>query len=153
MRRKTKQRKSGFTLIEVLLVAGILAVMAAFLIPNLFVQGDKANRRMAAAAVGRSGSLATGLRLYRMDMGRFPDTDEGLAALFQSKSDVDEERYDGPYMEGTYPELKDPWGFPYEYKSPGDVNEDGYDLWSVGMDGKDDGGKDGSDDVKNWLDT
>ncbi len=153
MRRKTKQRKSGFTLIELLLVAGILAVMAAFVVPNLFKTGDKANRRMASAAVGRSGPIATALGLYRVDMGKFPDTDEGLAALYQSNSDVDDERYDGPYMDGTYAELKDPWGFPFEYKSPGDVNEDGYDLWSVGKDGNDDGGKEGSDDVKNWLDT
>lgn len=152
MRRKTKQRKSGFTLIELLLVAGILAVLAAFLAPKLFGQADKAKRLIAKAAVGRSGPLAKGLEAYQMDMGKFPDTDEGLAALFQSKSDVDDERYDGPYMQGTYPELRDPWTFPFEYKFPGDVNEDGYDLWSVGKDGKDDGGKEGSDDVKNWLD-
>jgi len=153
MRRKTTQRKSGFTLIELLLVAGILAVMAAFLVPNLFKQGDKANVNVAKSAVGRSGSIATALDLYRVDMGVYPETDEGLAALFHSSSDVDDERYDGPYMRGTYPELNDPWGSPFEYKSPGDVNEDGYDLWSLGKDRKDDGGKEGSDDVKNWLDT
>jgi general secretion pathway protein G len=138
-------------LIEVLLVAGILAVLAALLAPRLFSQADEANRRIARAQVGRSGPIAKALGAYRMDMGKLPDTDEGLAALFQSKSNADEERYKGPYMEGTYPELKDPWGFPFEYKSPGDFNEDEYDLWSVGKDGKDDGGKEGSDDVKNWL--
>lgn len=152
MNRKNKRRKSGFTLIEVLLVAGILAVLAALLAPRLFSQAEEANRRIAKAAVGRSGPISKALGAYRMDMGKFPETDEGLAALFQSKSDVDDERYKGPYMEGTYEELKDPWGFPYEYKSPGDFNEDGYDLWSVGPDGKDDGGKADSDDVKNWLD-
>lgn len=151
MRRKTKQRKSGFTLIELLLVAGILAVLAAFLAPRLFGQADRVRNDLARTYVGRSGPIAKALGAYRMDMGRIPDTDEGLAALFQSKSDVDDERYGGPYMEGTYAELKDPWGFPFEYKSPGDFNEDGYDLWSTGKDGKDDGGKDGSDDVKNWL--
>ena len=97
------------------------------------------------------GAIAKSLDAYKWSMGKYPDTDEGLAVLFKKKADVDDERYVGPYMEGTFEELKDPWGQPYEYRSPGDVNEDSYDLWSRGPDGEDDGGKEGSDDIKNWT--
>ena len=84
-------------------------------------------------------------------MGKFPDTDEGLAALYQSKKEVDDERYKGPYLEGAFEELKDPWGNAYEYRSPGEFNEEEYDLWSWGPNVEDEDGKEGSDDIKNWI--
>lgn len=145
------RRRTGFTLIEVLLVAGILALLAAFAVPRIFSQAEDAKRKLAAAAVGRNGPIAKALDAYKWSMGKFPDTDEGLAALYMAKSAARDERYEGPYMEGTVEELKDPWGNPYMYKSPGDVNEEGYDLYSMGPNGKDDGGKEGSDDIKNWV--
>ncbi len=152
MRMKMSRRRSGFTLIEVLLVAGILAVLAAFIVPNLFGQATEAKRKITIAAIARNGSIGKALEAYRFDMGAYPTTEEGLAALFEpaSKSKEDQ-RYKGPYMQGNFEELKDPWGFPYEYRSPGEINEDGYDLWSYGPDSKDDGGKEGSDDIKNWT--
>ncbi len=151
MRRRVRQRRSGFTLIEVLLVAGILALLAAFAIPKLFSQAEQAKINIAKAAVGRNGPLAKALKSYKWDMGVFPETDEGLQAVFEKKDRGTDERYKGPYLEGTYEELRDPWESPFEYRYPGDVNEDGYDLWSIGIDRKDDGGKAGSDDIKNWL--
>jgi len=152
MRRKVYRRRSAFTLIEVLLVAGILAVLAAFIVPNLFGQATKAKIDISKAAVLRNGSIAKALESYKWDMGKYPDTDEGLAALFQSKDKKkDDERYNGPYMDGVFEQLKDPWGNPYEYRFPGDINEELYDLWCRGPDGKDDGGKEGSDDIKNWI--
>lgn len=152
MRRKAHpRRRSGFTLIEVLLVAGILALLAAFAIPRLFGQAERARVDLARAQIGRNGPIAKALEAYKWDMGRYPESDEGLMVLFQKKSEVDDERYTGPYLEGTYEELKDPWGSSYYFRSPGDVNEDGFDLWSAGPDRKDDGGKEGSDDIKNWI--
>ena len=151
MRRNRRHRMSAFTLIEVLLVAGILALLAAFAIPKLMGQALQAQKKIAMAAIGRNGPIAKALTAYKWDMGLFPDTDEGLAALFQPKDQVDDDRYAGPYLEGSYEELLDPWTRPFEYRSPGDVNEDSYDLWSVGKDGKDDEGKEGSDDIKNWI--
>lgn len=151
MRRRGQQRKSGFTLIEVLLVAGILALLAAFAIPRLFSQAEEAKKKLGLAAVGRNGPIAKALKSYKWDMGQFPETDEGLAALFEDRDRADDERYKGPYLEGTYEELKDAWENPFEYRCPGEVNEDGYDLWSCGPDRKDDGGKEGSDDIKNWI--
>ena len=115
-------------------------------------QATKAKIDIAKAAVLRNGSIAKALDMYKFDMVKLPDTDEGLAALFQPKEKKrDDERYNGPYMEGVFEQLKDPWGNPYEYRSPGEINEDTYDLWSRGPDGKDDGGKEGSDDVVNWV--
>jgi general secretion pathway protein G len=145
------KRRSAFTLIEVLLVAGILAVLAAFAIPSLMGTANKAKEDLARAAIGRNGPISKGLEQYKWDMGKYPDTDEGLAAMYKPKEFKKEDpRYNGPYMEGTIEELKDPWSQPYEYRSPGEMNEEGFDLWSRGKDQKDDGGKEGSDDVKNW---
>ena len=149
--RDRQKRRSGFTLIELLLVTGILALLAAFALPKLFTQAEGAKINLAKAAVGRNGSIAKGLKSYKWDMGSFPETDEGLQALFESKDKGADDRYKGPYIEGTYEELRDAWESPFEYRFPGDVNEDGYDLWSIGPDRKDDGGKSGSDDIKNWI--
>ncbi len=152
MRRKFNRRRSAFTLIEVLLVAGILAVLAAFIVPNLFGQATKAKIDICKGAILRNGSIGKALDTYKFDLGKYPDTDEGLAVLFQSKEkSKDDERYNGPYMDGVFEQLKDPWGNPYEYRSPGEINETFYDLWSRGPDLKDDGGKEGSDDIKNWI--
>jgi general secretion pathway protein G len=151
MRERKQRRRSGFTLIEVLLVAGILAILAAFAIPRLFGQARQAQIKIAQAEIGRNGPIGKGLEAYKWDMGAYPETDEGLQALYQPKSAVDDERYKGPYMEGDFEELTDPWGNAYIYKAPGDVHEEGYDLYSMGPDGKDDGGKEGSDDIKNWI--
>lgn len=151
MIKQIKRHKRGFTLIEVLLVAGILAVLAAFAIPALYSQARQAKEDIAKAAVGQAGPIAKALEAYRYDMGAYPDSDEGLAALMQKKADVDDERYEGPYIQND--ELKDPWGHDFRYRSPGEFHEDSYDLWSTGQDGKDDEGKEGSDDVKNWKET
>lgn len=152
MRNKRNRKRSGFTLIEVLLVAGILAVLAAFAIPSLMGTANKAKEDLARAAIGRNGPIAKGLEQYKWDMGKYPDTDEGLKALYKPKEfKKEDERYNGPYMEGKIEELRDPWNQPYEYRAPGEMNEDGYDLWSRGKDQKDDGGKEGSDDLKNWV--
>ena len=139
-------------MIEVLLVAGILAVLAAFAIPSLMGTANKAKEDLARASIGRNGPIAKGLEQYKWDMGKYPDTDEGLKALFKPKEfKKEDERYNGPYMEGTIEELKDPWNQPYQYRSPGEMNEESFDLWSGGKDQKDDGGKESSDDIKNWI--
>ncbi len=149
MRWRNRKRKSAFTLIEVLLVAGILALLAAFAVPQLFGLADKAKVSLAETAVGRNGPIAKALDAFNWDMGRYPDTDEGLDILMKKKGEVDDERFDGPYLNND--KIEDAWGSPFEYRSPGEVNEDTYDLWAIGKDLKDDGGKEGSDDVKNWI--
>lgn len=146
--KRNVKRRSGFTLIEVLLVVGILAVLAAFVVPNLMSQGDQARQELAKAAIGRNGPIAKALDAYKWDMGKYPETDEGLDALMQPKSEVDDERYKGPYVGND--EIADPWGRAFMYRSPGEFHEESYDLWSIGADGEDQEGREGSDDIKNW---
>ncbi len=148
MRRKMV-RRSAFTLMEVLMVAAILALLAAFAVPALMKQGSQAKVDLTKSQVGNSGTISQQLDKYRFDVGRYPDTSEGLAALYERPSSIDEEsgKWKGPYLKGSIEQLRDPFGAEYEYKSPGEFNEDSFDLWSVGEDGED--GTD--DDVGNWV--
>ena len=134
---------------EVLLVAGILALLAAFAVPKLFETATKARIDLARAAIGPADPIASALDHYKYDMGTYPETDEGLDMLLARKDDVDDERYKGPYLGND--RIEDPWGNPYEYRMPGDVHEDGFDMWSRGPDGEDNDGKEDSDDIKNWI--
>jgi len=142
-------RRTGFTLIEVLMVAAILALLAAFAVPALMGSTDEAKVNICKAEIGHSGSLAQSLDKYRFDVGRYPDTQEGLEAMYIRPSSIDEDsgRWKGPYLKGSIEELRDPWDQEYRYRAPGEFNEKMYDLWSIGPDGRD--GTD--DDVKNWV--
>ena len=149
MSRQRVQRRSAFTLMEVLMVAAILALLAAFAVPALMRSGEEAKENFFKAAIGHSGTIASALDKFRFDVGRYPDTSEGLEALFERPSDIDEdsEMWKGEYLKGALEELRDPWNQEFEYKSPGEFNEKGYDLWSRGPDRRD--GTD--DDIKNWI--
>lgn len=97
--------------------------------------------RLTQAAIGRNGPIAKGLTMYKWDIGKFPNTVEGLASLYKpSDFSKEEARYTGPYLAGTFDELRDPWGFPFEYRSRGKMNNGEYDLWSRGPDKRDDEG-------------
>ncbi len=146
MVRCRKDRRRGFTLLEILIVVGILALLAAFVLPNVLQRGDQAKIDLVKSAIGRNGSIGSALMNYRADVGTYP---EELQALYERPSDIDEDsgKWRGPYMQGTPEELKDPWGNEYVYKYPGEFHSDSYDLWSVGIDGQD--GTD--DDITNWT--
>lgn len=145
MRRNSRK---GFTLIEVLLVVMILAMLAAFVVPNLMGSQQKANINLSKAAIGPNGPISNVLDQFRLDLGRHPTTDEGLAALVTQSTGLDEgaaQRWAGPYVKDPNG-LNDPWGNPYGYKNPGEVNVNGYDLWSNGPDGQ----AGTEDDITNW---
>jgi general secretion pathway protein G len=146
MNRRRHTRRGGFTLLEVLLVVGILALLAAFVVPNIMQIGDEANDKLAEAAVGRNGTISSALKKFRFDLSTYP---EDLSALYERPSDIDDDdkRWKGPYLEGGPEELKDPWMNEYQYRYPGEFHKDGFDLWSMGKDSKD--GTD--DDIKNWT--
>lgn len=144
IKRNRNRRRGGFTLLEVLLVVGIIALLAAFVVPSFMGTERRARIDVAKSMIGWGGNLATQLELYRTHMGKYP---EELKELVEKPDDEEEAaRYGGPYITDVK-SLKDPWGNDLQYKVPGEVNEDRYDLWSTGPDGED--GND--DDLQNWT--
>lgn len=141
-RRKTKWRKQqGLTLVELLVVLLILSFIAAFAVPRVMNYVGGARSDSAAIQIDRLGGI---LDLYRLDIGRYPGSDEGLQVLFEPPAEAD--RWNGPYVKKAS-SLIDPWGNPYQYDAPGEHGE--YDLYSLGADGQD--GGDGEDaDVTSW---
>src|SRR5436853_60468 len=111
MRRRTGE--SGFTLIEMMVVMVIIGLCVALVGPNFIKQGEKAKLKAARAQIEM---LGTSLDTFRLDVGRYPSTQEGLAALRQRPFGAD--RWDGPYIKKDVP--ADPWGRPYYYRSPGE---------------------------------
>src|SRR5512145_471912 len=121
--RKTLKSNAGFTLIELIVVVAIIGLLAGLVVPQFIKQEEKATAKAAKAQIEL---LGTALDTYRLDVGRYPSTQEGLQALSQRPGGV--ERWDGPYLKKDVP--NDPWGKPYVYKSPGDHGP--YDIISYG---------------------
>lgn len=130
-------RRKAFTLVELLLVVIIIGVLVAMSVPRLTGRSQEARRSVAKADI--EVNIATALKMYELDNGKFPTTDEGLSALLKQPSDAD--NWKGPYLEKK---PLDPWGHEYEYVSPGNHRLD-YDLYSKG---KDETNSD--DDIVNW---
>ena len=118
----------GFTLLELLVVLLIIALLAGYVGPKLFGEVGKAKSKTAASQMA---GIASALDRYRLDTGQFPGTDAGLHALQANPGNVP--GWEGPYMNGVIPQ--DPWGRPYNYRSPGEGGKD-YDLSTFGADGK-----------------
>lgn len=132
-------RRRAFSLIELLLVLVILAVLSALIIPRFTGRSQQARETAAKTDIR---ALETALSSFEIDNGRFPTSAEGLASLIQAPAGMDAWR--GPYL--SRKEFKDPWGNEYLYRSPGQQNSEGYDLYSAGPNGSE--GDD--DDVTNW---
>ena len=131
--------KGGFTLVELLVVMAIIALLAALVGPKLFPKLGKGKQSAAKAQIELIGQALDQLRL---DVGRYPTTQEGLNALMVNPG-ID--NWEGPYLKKALP--PDPWGKPYQYECPGTHGE--YDLFSYGRDGNP--GGDGEDkDVTSW---
>lgn len=142
-RRRTRQR--GFTLLEILLVVGLLALLASIAIPALTAQAERAKVNMVKAVILSNGTLSQAIKQFRFDIGQYP---EELMDLVEKPGDAEmEDKWTTPYLEDVSG-LKDPWSRDFEYTAPGTHNEDGFDLWSLGPNGVD--GDD--DDITNWKD-
>ena len=142
MKDKTIRAQRGFTLIEILIVVIIIGLLAALVGPKLFGKVSMAKLKTAKAQIELFG---TALDAFRLDTGRYPTTEEGLKALREKPSGL--ENWQGPYLPKELP--NDPWGRAYVYKSPGEHGE--YDLISYGLDGVE-GGQDENQDVVSWKD-
>src|SRR5258708_4119016 len=127
MKIKTILPRSGFTLVEIMLVVIIIGALAAMIIPRLAGRGEEAKAKVAKADIDTN--IATALKLYELDSGSYPTTEQGLAALrFRPSTNPLPQNWNGPYIEK---DPFDPWGRPYIYVSPG-VHRSDYDLSSKG---------------------
>lgn len=139
--RNRLRGRGGFTLIELMVVMIILGLLAALVAPKVFNKLGKANTNAAYAQIEL---LGTALDSFRLDVGRYPTTSEGLEALIKPVSG--DEGWHGPYLKKSEIPL-DPWRNPYHYECPG--NHGDYDLYSYGKDNAE-GGEGEDSDLVSW---
>lgn len=138
---RTNARQMGFTLLELLVVMVIIGLLASYVGPRFFDQIGKSEIKAAAA---QFDALDKALATYRLDVGHYPSTEQGLKTLVERPSD--EARWSGPYLSKAVP--SDPWGRPYAYSLPGENGHD-YEMLSFGKDGQR-GGVDENADISVW---
>ncbi|MHB1403295.1 MAG: type II secretion system major pseudopilin GspG [Thiobacillus sp.] len=136
----TRLNRRGFTLLELLVVMVIIGLLAGFVAPKYFSQIGKSEVKVARAQID---ALGKALDQYRIDVGHYPTTEQGLASLVMRQPG--EEKWDGPYLQKDIP--LDPWGNPYVFVMPGEHGE--YDLLSYGPDGMP-GGEGQAGDITSW---
>lgn len=139
------RRSGGFTLLELLVVITVIAVLAGLVAPMVF--GHVSDAKISATQ-SQIELFALALDAYRLDNDYYPSTTQGLEALrSRPQGEPTPHNWRGPYLRKAVP--LDPWGHPYVYKSPGEVNPDSYDLLSYGRDGKR-GGTGEDADLTSW---
>jgi len=122
-----RKSSSGFTLLELLVVVAIIGLLVGIVAPRFFGQLGKSETTIAKAQID---ALERALDQYRLDTGRYPSTELGLAALINRPPN--ETKWNGPYLRKEVP--LDPWNKPYVYKYPGERGD--YDIMSYGRDGQ-----------------
>ena len=135
----TRKSSRGFTLIELLVVLAILTLLAGLVGPRVLNQLGGAKSKTAGVQIA---DLDKSLELFKLDVGRYPTTEEGLDALVKRPGSVN--GWAGPYLKGGVP--SDPWGHPYRYANPG--SNGGIEILSLGADGAP-GGEGENADVRN----
>lgn len=138
------RRRSGFTLIEILVVIVVIAILATLVAPNIFKNVGEAKSTTARAQIENLGSA---LDAYRLDNGAYPTSQQGLDALTSLPTIDPPANWKQPYLRKAVP--NDPWGKPYVYIFPGESNPMGFDLISYGADGKL-GGEGEDADILSW---
>ncbi len=118
----------GFTLLELLVVILVIGLLASFVAPRYFSQIGKSEAQVARAQID---AFEKALDQFRLDLGRYPTTEQGLRVLVDRPSA--DPKWNGPYMKKAIP--PDPWGRAYVYRSPGSNNRE-FDLYSLGKDGR-----------------
>ena len=123
-----RHRRSGFTLLELLVVIVIIALLATYVGPKMFAQLGKSEVTVARAQIE---AFEKSLDTYRVDVGRYPNTEEGIGALMVAPPAAGA-RWNGPYLSKAVP--VDPWGHAYQYRAP--VAKAEYEIISTGKDGQ-----------------
>ena len=134
--RRRRDLQPGFTLLELLVVIAIIGLLAAYVGPKYFSQIGKSEQAVAKSQIE---AFSRALGTYRLDVGNFPTTEEGLAALVRRPESAT--KWNGPYLDRAVP--VDPWGRPYTYRSPGSHGD--FDIGSFGKDGQPGGTGDAAD--------
>ena len=137
------KKRTGFTMIEMLVVVVILGLLATLVVPKVVGQGEEAKK---TATMVQIKEIEQALDMFKLDNGFYPSTEQGLDALVQKPSMTPEPR---KYREGGYMKKVpvDPWGGLFVYRSPGEHGE--YDLFCTGTDGQE-GGEGKGKDITNW---
>lgn len=138
-RHAARKGQQAFTMIELLIIMIILGLLVSLVGPKLIQKVDTSKVKTARTQISM---LETGLDAYRLDLGRYPSSAEGLKALVEKSESP---RWEGPYLRKGVP--LDPWGREYQYRSPGEHGS--FDLFSLGADGAT-GGEGENADVVNW---
>lgn len=134
------RREAGFTLLELLVVVAIIGLLAAYVGPRYFTQIGRSEQAVAKSQIE---GFAKALHTYRIDVGQYPSTQEGLGALMSAPTDAARAaKWQGPYLEKAVP--NDPWSRPYIYRSPGSQGGD-FEISSLGKDGQTGGTGDAAD--------
>lgn len=133
-------RTQGFTLLELLVVLVVLGLLAGIVAPKYFSQLGHSEVKVAKTQIE---GLGKALDIYRLEVGHYPSTEQGLLALTIAPSD--EPKWQGPYLHKSVPQ--DPWGHDYVYRSPGENGE--FDLISMGKDGQPGGDGDNAE-IVSW---
>ena len=138
--RRNKNKRKAFTLVELLVVVLIITMLAAFVAPRMFsgIGKTKADLTHAKMAI-----IENALARFYIDCGRYPDDSEGLEVLVIPPSDIEEGKWNGPYLKRS--DLVDLWNNPYIYIAEGEYNPGSFDLISLGADGTDGGEGDNAD--------
>jgi general secretion pathway protein G len=134
--------RSGFSLIELMVVVVIIGILAATIIPQFIGTTHDAKVSTAKSSVAELDST---IERFYIHLDRYPTGEEGLKVLLEPPSDG-ADKWRGPYITGL---RTDPWGNPYQYRRPGIRNPTRFDVWSRGADGVDGGEGEGAD-IGNW---
>lgn len=135
--------RAAFTVMEIIIVIGLLAVLIGVLVGNL--QGTSQAGRVETVKLYFNTTVEGALAGYQLNVGQFPTSDQGLMALRQAPAGLPSGAWRGPYLKA---DPVDPWGNAYRYRYPGTHNIGTYDIWSVGPNGIDENGE--GDDIRNW---
>jgi general secretion pathway protein G len=139
-----RQKESGFSLVELMVVVFIMGLLATLIIVNVAPVGDRSRVTKAQADIS---NLENALEQYSLDLYTYPSTDQGLAALSSPPAGIDATLYrPGGYIRRVQ---NDPWGNPYQYAFPGTRSGGRFDVFSLGADGQP-GGEGNNADIGNW---